>query len=240
MHVDVWRVFLSADPALVERLFPILSADEQARANRFATPELRMRYVISHAALRTLLGRAAGRDPGEIAFVHGSAGKPSLADGALDFNMSHGGNVALYALTRGAALGIDVEECRTIDDHLRIARRFFAENEYTELAALPRSQQTDAFFRCWTRKEAYVKALGDGLKAPLDAFEVTLRPGDAAAVLNVAGDPEAAARWRLHHLEPAPGYVGAVAAAAPIEVGALQTLSAEELLTPAGARQWPR
>jgi 4'-phosphopantetheinyl transferase len=240
MHVDVWRLSLSADPALVDRLFPILSADERARANRFATPELRMRYVVAHAALRTLLGRALGRNPASLAFSHGSAGKPLLPDGALDFNMSHAGDLALYGITRGTALGVDVEECRTIDDQLSIARRFFAANEYAELAALPQSQQTPAFFRCWTRKEAYVKALGDGLQAPLDAFEVTLRPGEAAAVRHVAGDPEAAARWRLHHLEPAPGYIGAVAAAAPIEVGPLQTLSAEELLTPAGGRQWPR
>lgn len=240
MHVDVWRVFLSAEPGLVERLFTILSAEEQARADRFATPELRAGYVLAHAALRTLVGRALERDPATIAFTQGRAGKPSLADGAVEFNLSHSGGVALCAISRGIPVGIDVEQCRPIDDLLRIARRFFAASEYAELAALPRSQQLDAFFRCWTRKEAYVKALGDGLQAPLDTFEVTLRPGDAAAVRHVDADPGAAARWRLHHLDPAPGYFGAVAAAAPIEVGALRTLSAEEMLTPAGVRQLPR
>jgi 4'-phosphopantetheinyl transferase len=218
MNVDVWSAVLDR-PA--EELRELLSDDEKARADRFVTPALRGRFTIGRSVLRTLLGRYLDRDPAEIEFAYSARGKPSV--NGINFNLSHSGGLAVYAFGHGCEIGIDIETIRASDDLLDVARRFFAANEYAELATLDPSEQTDAFFRCWTRKEAFLKATGEGIAAALDRFEVTLRADDPPALRWIDGGNAAA--WHVHHFAPAPGYIGAVVAPMPIEVGACRAFS---------------
>jgi 4'-phosphopantetheinyl transferase len=187
----------------------LLSADERARADRFHFARDSRRYVVTRATLRRVLGAQLGRHPSSLAFDVGPRGKPSLAGTPLHFNVAHAGELALIALTTLGEVGVDVEPLEPMDDVETIAERFFSPAEREALRALPAAARTDAFLTCWTRKEAYVKAIGEGLACPLDAFDVTLAPGEEARLLRIAGDD--ADRWSLVDLRPAPGYVGAVA-----------------------------
>jgi 4'-phosphopantetheinyl transferase len=208
-HVELTPVRLEAPAGEIDRLFAILSDDEKARARRFATEVLRTRFTVARATLRTLLGRRLERDPRSLVFAYGERGKPSLP--GVSFNLSHSGALAVYAIADAEVeLGVDVEEIRPMRDMNGIARRFFAPGEADTLAALPEALQTEAFFRCWTRKEAYVKARGDGIIAALDRFEVTFHPDHPPALLHIDGDAAAAAEWHVHHFVPAPGYVAAL------------------------------
>ena len=164
-----------------------------------------------------LLGGYLGQDPPHLRFTYGLHGKPALATdtgrAALRFNVSHSHGLALYAITGGREVGVDVERIRPEIAQEKIAERFFFSREVTVLRALPPLLQAPAFFACWTRKEAYMKAKGDGLALPLDQFEVSLAPGEPAALLRTAWDPQEAACWALQDLAPAPGYRAAVAVA---------------------------
>ncbi|MBZ5624755.1 MAG: 4'-phosphopantetheinyl transferase superfamily protein [Acidobacteriia bacterium] len=174
---------------------------------RFHFPNLRQNYTLSHAVLRTLLGRLLGVPAGEVVFSFGRNGKPALAGSArIRFNMSHSADLALYAVTLDCCLGVDVERIRPAEDLEHIAARNFHPSESADLLSLPESDRVDAFFRCWTRKEAYIKAVGDGLSMPLDTFQVTLRRDRPARFVQLSDGGE----WSLHHLDPAPGFVGAV------------------------------
>ncbi len=227
--IELRTVRLDAPAAGLERLFAILSPDEQARARRFATEVLRTRFVVARAALRIFLAERLGRAPESLAFEYGSKGKPSLPDVA--FNLSHSGDLAIYAFAEpDVQLGIDVEEIRPMHDLHGLARRFFAPAEAAALAALPEALQTAAFFRCWTRKEAYLKALGDGIGAALDRFEVTLLPDREPALVHIDGDAAAAAEWTVHHLDPAAGYPAALVHRGPASLGQWQCLSADDVI----------
>jgi 4'-phosphopantetheinyl transferase len=190
----------------------LLSADERERAARFAFAHLRRSFTLARGALRILLGRTLGMAPAAIRFVYGEKGKPGLAEpGRVRFNMSHSGELALIAIGLDCELGVDIERIRPLPDLQEIAARFFSREEETELMALPEDLREAAFFRCWTRKEAYIKAIGDGLSAPLDGFAVSLRDGEPARMIQIGGDAAAAGAWRLHHLDVEPGYVAALA-----------------------------
>jgi len=189
-----------------------LSADELARAKRLRHARDRVHFVAAHAWLRHTVGRYLGIAPQAIAFALGAHGKPTLmgAAAALQFNLSHGGAFALLALSRAGAVGADVERVRPMDDCAAIAQRHFAPAEWRRWSQLPPTQQLAAFFACWTRKEAYVKALGGGLSVPLDGFEVAFEPGRAPALLSVGDSTQTAADWTLWGLQPAPDHVAAV------------------------------
>jgi 4'-phosphopantetheinyl transferase len=162
--------------------------------------------------LRRLLGGYLGIEPGELTFVYGSHGKPSLtepAGGALSFNVSHSGELALLAFSRRGEIGVDIEEIRPIPDGEDIAARFFSAAEVARFRGIAPQAREAAFFRCWTRKEAYVKAVGEGLARPLDAFDVTFAAGEPAR-LTVAGDRQETQRWTLDALEPGDGYTAAI------------------------------
>jgi 4'-phosphopantetheinyl transferase len=147
-----------------------------------------------------------------LRFRYGDRGKPHLEDhDPLEFNLTHSGELALLAVSRIGPLGIDIERKRPLEDLLGLARGSFAPGEYATLLAVPETKRLDCFFQCWTRKEAYVKAVGDGLAAPLGEFEVTCAPGVPARLLSVGGSSSEARSWHLHSLRPATGYVGAVA-----------------------------
>lgn len=218
-EVHVWRASLEQPPGVAARLRLTLSEDERERAARFHFERDRVRFVIARAALRAVLGRYLDVPPGSLRFSYGAHGKPLLspefvaesAEGGLEFNVSHSHTLALVAVARGRALGVDIERLRADAAERQIAERFFSAQEVAALCALPDAQQPRAFFDCWTRKEAYIKARGEGLSFPLDEFDVSLQPDAPAVLLGVRGDVREAARWSLRALDVEPGYAAALA-----------------------------
>ncbi len=211
-EVHVWRASLERPVEVVGRMRRLLADDERARADRFRFERDRSRYTVGRALLRSLLGRYLGSAPEDVQFEYGAYDKPHLAGAGPWFNLSHSGTVALYALTTAAEVGIDVE----LDDadfaRERIAERFFSPAEVAVLRSLPESRQPRAFLNCWTRKEAFIKARGDGLSLPLDSFDVTLAPAAPAALVRTAWSREEPGRWRLQDLSDRhAGYIAALA-----------------------------
>jgi len=214
-EVHVWRA--AADPAAseLEDLRQTLALSEQARADRFAFRRDRDRFITRRGRLRAILGRYLAIDPGRLQFNYGAGGKPALTpefDGMrLRFTISSSSGLVLYAVTRGREIGVDLEAIQPVVVQERIPEYFFSPREVAALRALPVEAQTEAFFACWTRKEAYVKAKGEGLALRLDGFDVSLMPGEPAALLSIAGDPQEASRWSLQALAPGRGYIAALA-----------------------------
>lgn len=221
-HVDVWATALDRPPATLERLGRLLTDDETARAKRFVFARDRRRFVVARGVLRELLGAYLGRAPGAIRFVYGAAGKPALApplDAAgLEFNVSHSDEIALYAVGLYRPVGADVEQVRALDDLEALAERNFSRAERRALFALPLTQRLAGFFACWTRKEAFIKALGEGLSHPLDAFTVSLAPGEPARFVEIGGEAGDAERWTLAAVEVGADYHAAVAVDGPATV----------------------
>jgi 4'-phosphopantetheinyl transferase len=207
--VDVWLGDLDALGGRAD--LTVLSEDERLRAGRFRFVQDRHRFAASRALLRRLLGRALGLAPGAIRFEYGAYGKPRLAGdaGPLWFNLSHAGRWGLFAVSAGE-VGVDLESVRPLEDLDSLAGTVFSTGERAALSALPSPQRVQGFFNGWTRKEAYVKARGDGLSRALDGFDVTVAPGDPPRLLRVAGEPDEPARWALSSFEPLPGYVAAM------------------------------
>ncbi|MGH9720228.1 MAG: 4'-phosphopantetheinyl transferase family protein [Bryobacteraceae bacterium] len=210
--VHVWRIDISASNAVAERLLPLLARDERDRAAGFRFDGHRNSFIAAHGALRILLGRYLNDDASNIQLTYGSKGKPSLAGPSrIRFNASHSGRLALVALTLDCDIGVDVEQIRPFPNVHEVINRFFSAEEAAELSSLPADEHASAFFRCWTRKEAYIKAIGDGLSAPLNDFRVTMQPGEPARLIHVAHDPAAASAWNLHDLQVASSYAAALA-----------------------------
>ena len=216
VHVQVSCITLQRDADLVELATALLSADERARAAAFLLQRLRDDFTVSRAALRLLLSERVGMPPAAIRFEYGQHGKPGLTGGdtTLRFNVSHSDGMFACALADGWDVGIDVERHRPMDDDESLARRFFSPGEYDDLVKVAARDRTAAFFDCWTRKEAFIKARGGGFSIPLDSFRVSLTPGTAALITcgEDAGDPVG---WAIHPFEPAGGYSGAVAVKTP-------------------------
>jgi 4'-phosphopantetheinyl transferase len=213
-EVHLWTVCLAASDRRIRDFFDSLHDDERRRASAFRFEKHRKRFIIARGLLRALLSSYTGKPAGEIAFSYGANGKPALrrADApSLYFNLAYCEDQIVYALHPDCELGVDLERVRELPGAESLARRFFADEEYDELLSLSGVQRNAAFFNCWTRKEACLKAAGDGLFAPLDRFQVSLKPGDAAAVLSLNGDRYAAAQWTLLHITPLEDFVGAVA-----------------------------
>jgi 4'-phosphopantetheinyl transferase len=201
-----------ASEATASRFATLLTPDEKLRADRFRLAHLRTSFVIARGALRTILALHLGTAPALLRFAYGPHGKPELAPhSSLCFNASHSGHLAVFAVTLGCDLGIDLEQLRPVKNMQQVANRFFCSEEAAEFISLPDSERQRAFFLCWTRKEAYIKATGEGLSAALDSFRVTLLPSQPAAILHIGGSIEAARHWTLHPLEPAPGYLATLA-----------------------------
>jgi 4'-phosphopantetheinyl transferase len=203
-------------PALrLQHLAQTLSADEHMRAERFYFEQDRKHFIIARGFLRTILASYVDIEPSRLQFCYGSYGKPVLAEtfakDKLRFNLSHSQGLALYAITREREIGVDIEYVRPIPEAEQIAERFFSARENAVFRALPPSHKPKAFFNCWTRKEAYVKAIGDGLAWPLNQIEVSLAPEQPARLLSIASDSLSAERWELQELTPAYSYVAALA-----------------------------
>jgi 4'-phosphopantetheinyl transferase len=213
-EVHVWLADLnSAFPGRdIDR---ILSQEERERAARFYLQRDRNHFIARRAMLRSILGRYLSVDPRHLQFSRGPHGKPVLATergaDALCFNIAHSHEIALCAVARGRDIGVDVERVRADVDVDLIADRFFSQREVAALRLLPPERRRTAFFTCWVRKEAYVKAKGDGLAMDLDSFSVSFSPGEPAALLDVPGHPEEALAWSLRELDFAPSYAAALA-----------------------------
>ncbi len=221
-HIHIWRVWLTQPMPLIQQMAELLSDDEKARAQRLKFERDRLKFIAGRGVLRQILSRYLAVQAEEIQFSYGSQGKPALAIPAtppLQFNLAHSRNLALYAIARESPVGIDVEYIHRLDDMAQMAARFFSSRENAVFQSLPEKEKPAGFFNCWTRKEAWLKACGDGLTRPLDQFDVTLKPGETAKLLDVRSAPAEAARWRLQAFQPAPNYVAALA----IEGAAWQT-----------------
>ena len=211
-EVHIWSVNLDPPAERVEALGRALAQDEWDRANRFRFDRHRRQYVVGRGALRALLSAYTGTRPELIRFTYGPRGKPFLeGSGDLLFNLSNSDERALVGFVRGREIGMDIEYLKPMPDCEQIAERFFSESERVVLRGIPKESKEEAFFNCWTRKEAYLKAVGEGLAAPLDSFDVTLAPGEPPRMLTLRGDADAAARWWLEHFRLSPEYIGALA-----------------------------
>jgi 4'-phosphopantetheinyl transferase len=198
----------------LEGLKQLLSIDELDRAGRFHFERDRYRFSVARGALRAILGRYLNIGPRAIAFDYGPQGKPSLAMATpgLRFNVSHSKDLALIAISYGRELGVDVEFVRYLAQGARMSERFFSPREVETLRSLPEHLQERAFFACWTRKEAYIKARGGGLSIPLSAVEVSVDPREPSALLGVQDDPGGPLSWGMKELLPADGYIAALVA----------------------------
>jgi 4'-phosphopantetheinyl transferase len=210
-EVHIWRTSLdrpAADYAI------LLSSDERVRAERFRFDQERRRFIVGRGTLRIILGRYLNTPPEKIKFEYHAHGKPSLSDGLLKpelrFNLSHSEEIALLAVTQNREVGIDLETLRPNVDVVNLTNQFFSTSESAELAALPSGKKLDSFFSGWTRKEAYLKARGEGMTYPLDQFSVSMDCDQPAKLLDAKDDPRELSRWSFHTLAPAPGYIGAL------------------------------
>jgi 4'-phosphopantetheinyl transferase len=207
---------LALDAAELETLRKVLSPDEQARAERFCFEKDRQRFIASRGILREILSRYLKREPARLEFSYSRFGKPSLAPddsgSGVHFNLSHSHGLALYAISRFPEIGVDVERLRRDFPCEQIAEHFFSPHEVKTLRSLPEAGKYEAFFNCWTRKEAFVKARGEGLSLPLDQFTVSLAPAEPVALLRTEGDSGEASQWALRGINPVDGYIAALAA----------------------------
>ena len=213
-EVQLWRVDLERVAPAEGRWRAVLAPDELVRADRFHFERDRRNYTATRALLRILLSKYVNCAPERIAFVYGERQKPALdrsrSEPPVHFNVSHSGMKALLAFALGREVGVDVEQIRYDVDHEALAKRFFSSAEQQALAALPSSEQCAGFFRCWTRKEAYIKAHGAGLSLPLDGFDVSLVPGEQNALLATRPDAAEASRWNLCEVQGGQGYEAAL------------------------------
>ncbi len=214
--VEIWLYSLIDEEPAVDAMRTILSEHERDRVDRLAHQDHKRRYIIAHARMRQILARKIGRRPEDIAFCVSPDGKPFLAPETpkpVHFNLSHCADNAALAICETAEVGIDIEAIRSVRDGF--ARRFFTTQEADEIDALPEGEQLPALFRCWTRKEAFLKATGEGIRRGLASFQVSLAADEPPRVIAI-GDGEKAARdWLLYDFSPADGLAGAAALIAP-------------------------
>ena len=215
-EVQLWLADLDRPPVPLDRLAPLLDPEESARAARFRFDVHRHRFTVGRGLLRILLGRMTGYAPERLEFRYGVKGKPFLTGPAaevsgLQFTLSNSANGVLVAVARGGEVGADLEALRPLDDAAELVERFFAPSERSAFRRLPPEQRLAGFFSGWTRKEAYVKARGDGLSLPTTEFEMTLEPASPARLERFDREPEEVGRWSFEAFEPARGFLGAVA-----------------------------
>jgi 4'-phosphopantetheinyl transferase len=211
-EVHVWKIYLKA-PGLCDKR-EILANDERVRASRFRFHTDSDRFIAARYSLRTILARYLRTQPAEVEFGLNPFGKPYLTSGhdklGLRFNLSHSHDMALLAVARNRDVGVDVEFRRADFATDEVARRFFSRTERNQLGAIAPEQKTEAFFNCWTRKEAYIKARGEGLSFPLDQFDVSFAPDAPPALLGNRRDANEVSRWSFEELSPADGYAAAL------------------------------
>jgi len=233
--IHVWTIGLDETTETVGALLGLLTGAERARAARFRTTELRVRFVVAHGALRTILSAYIGVAPAAVRLDTTQGGRPFVPGAPFDFNLSHSDGLAVVAVTASGHVGVDVERLRRIDDEDAVVRRFFAAGEIRQYEALRTTERTSAFYSTWTRKEAFVKALGSGLQRDLKSFEVEVSPQAVCPRINLA-EEDGRSTWSLRSFSPHAHYVAAVALDREIEALEFFDWSADAL---AAARASP-
>jgi 4'-phosphopantetheinyl transferase len=211
--VHVWCASLLQPVPVIRQLSTLLSSDEQERASRFRFENLQQSFIVARGVLRLLLARYTDFHPKDLVFTYLAAGKPQLSEQTalpVFFNLSHSHELVLYAFSSTPNVGIDIEHVRQVDDMELIAERNFSAHEALELKSVSPEKISEGFFNCWTRKEAYIKAIGNGISFPLGEFDVSLIPGEPAKLLSIHGSVLEADRWSMVELHPAAGYTAAL------------------------------
>ncbi len=209
-EVHIWRVSFSVSSSKIARFRAFLSADEIERANKFHFEIDRNRYIVTRGQLRFLLGKYLKRQADSFIFQYNKYGKPALSNSAMHFNVSHSHEMGMLIFDQKYEVGVDIEWMRKDFGGIKIAERFFSADEINELKLLPEEQQQQGFFNCWSRKEAYIKALGKGLSIPLAKFSVNLSPEKEAALLSTSHEPQALHKYRLFAVKADSSYAAAV------------------------------
>lgn len=212
-ELHLWPVRLNALNSALEVFRKALAIDELERADRYRFSQLRREFTIARGALRHILAWYLATEPRNIRLEYGAKGKPYIAERSCNicFNLAHSNGLAVLGVTRRRDLGVDIEYVRAISDLPQVAQRFFCPEEASELSMIAQQERQRAFFLCWTRKEAYIKAVGHGLALPLSSFRVTLQPNRPARFVHIGHDVSLAQTWTLHDLALCPEYVGAIA-----------------------------
>ncbi len=211
----MWIARLKDFEGELPQLQAVLSLQEAQRAAKFHFQHDQTSFILRHGILRILLGHYLSMSPREIAFSYGPFGKPEIEERVLhtefQFNHSHSGDMALYAVSRACPIGLDVERVRPFPYFEEIASWFFMPSETQQLMALPNESRLEGFFSSWTRKEAILKATGEGISNGLSKVEVTVEPLEKPELVTIASEPKAETEWHLHSFSPAPGFLAAVA-----------------------------
>lgn len=215
-EIHIWRASLNLLPIQIERLEQILSDDELKRAYRFSFKKDRIRFIVGRGLLRTILGRYLKKEPSQLRFCYSLNGKPELivenSDEGLKFNVSYSNELILYAVSLNRRIGVDIEYIRPDFADEQIVERFFSKQETDIFLSLPTEMRKEAFFACWTRKEAFLKATGKGIISGMDQFAVSLVPGEPVALLSINNKSEETSSFCLEDLNIGPGYKAALAA----------------------------
>ena len=213
--VHVWTIDLDESPATISMLLESLSGEERSRAARLRTTQLRLRFIVAHGALRSILSRYIGIAPERLTLDATPAGKPFVRDWPISFNLAQSDGLAVCAITSSGQLGVDVERLRRVEDADSLVKRYFAPGELRQYAAIRPAERTAAFFSTWTRKEAFVKASG-ATAADLTSFEVEVSPSAVRPWLATDAH-ERSEEWSLRAFSPRPQHVAALAIDREIE-----------------------
>ncbi len=212
MTIEVRTIRLTASQDRLPALLDLLDDDERARAQAFRFPHLAAEFIQSHAAMRTLIGKQTGLRPRAIPLSKGKYGKPRVAgETGFEFSISHSCGLASFAFSTQGPVGIDIEKIRVLEDCDALVQQFFSHSERDELGHLRACEQLRAFYAVWTRKEAYLKALGTGLATPPRTASVTVDPDAAPAVAGASESAQACCHWHLVDLRVDAGYAAALA-----------------------------
>jgi 4'-phosphopantetheinyl transferase len=216
--VHIWEFPLTTSDVPLDKYADLLSKDERARAACFHFEKDARRFSVARASVRSILGGYTGSPSRGLRFDYSRYGKPSLAGAATDirFSVSHSGELAMLAVSLGREVGVDLELIREKVETDKLAERYFSEQERAALRALSNGQRIQAFFRCWTCKEAFLKAQGLGLSRSLESFDVEVNPALPARLLATRPDADAAARWFLHDIQTQSEYAAAIVSEGPI------------------------
>jgi 4'-phosphopantetheinyl transferase len=210
-EIHIWRANLPIQASIKTELQKTLSENEQSRLNSLYFPQDKERFLVARSGLRNILARYLNTAPNHIDFHYTELGKPYINNKNIFFNISHSADCIIYALSNCSPIGIDVEHCKRDIDYLSIAKNFFSENEYLKLLTLHPDERLLAFYRCWTRKEAYIKAIGKGLHFPLDQIEVSILPNEKVQLIKIMDKAPEKDLWKIEEFCPQQDYIACVA-----------------------------
>jgi 4'-phosphopantetheinyl transferase len=210
-EIHIYRSSLESTSEQFKKYVSLLSPDELQKAYRYKFEKDRANYISGRALLRNLLGKYLDQSPGKITFSYSDKGKPYIKDSAVKFNLAHSGGKAVFAIANNIEVGIDIEFMRELPDALQIAKRFFSDGEVKEFSETREGDIRTAFFNCWTRKEAFIKAVGEGLSYPLKDFAVTFKPGDKPEVKWIKCKDDEVKEWSLFNIDTEENYISSLA-----------------------------